>query len=417
MEKSAFSGVLALADDLSGAAETAVLLSGDRPARIELSSVERSTFARNAQNFSSRECERDPRAPLVLDLDSRQACPDRAERAVRETLRAHDASGAPVFFKIDSLARGNVGAVVRAADGPVVLAPALPVGGRTVRDGVIHVHGLPLHRTELWRAEAALPAESLAAAVAPSACRTLGLDTVRSGELSAALADCTGAGLVAVCDAETDADLDAVVAATAALPGARLVGSGGLAGALGRAAHPAREPAGSPSAGREDFGNALLVVVGTADPGAAEQVRGLVAAGAEPVEVDAADATSGESAEIAARVSAGLRRGPVVVTSRLGGEIAEGRSREFVQLLADTARRAVACGEEPVDLVLTGGETARRVLEAVGVDALFPRGQVHHGAVHSHTPEGTSVVTRPGSFGGPDSLVRIVEYLRSTSEG
>ncbi|WP_033374674.1 four-carbon acid sugar kinase family protein [Actinopolyspora halophila] len=417
MEESVFSGVLALADDLSGAAETAVLLSGEVSARIELSSVECSSFARNTQNFSSGESVFDPRASLVLDLDSRQAAPERAERAVRETLRTHVTGFAPVFFKIDSLARGNVGAAIRAADGPVVLAPALPVGGRTVRGGVIHVHGQPLHRTELWRAEAALPAESLAETVAPSACRTVGLDTVRSGELSVALADCTGAGLVAVCDAETDADLDAVVAATTALPGVRLIGSGGLAGALGRAARTVGNRAEPPSVAREDLDNALLVVVGTADPGAAEQVRELIASGAEPVEVDVAEATSEEVVEVVARVSAGLRRGPVVVTSRLGGEIAAGRSREFVRLLAETARRAVACSEAPVDLVLTGGETARRVLEAVEVDALFPRGQVHHGAVHSHTPGGTSVVTRPGSFGGPDSLVRIVRHLRPISEG
>ncbi|TLF56227.1 hypothetical protein FE391_39555, partial [Nonomuraea sp. KC401] len=71
-----------------------------------------------------------------------------------------------------------------------------------------------------------------------------------------------------------------------------------------------------------------------------------------------------------------------------------------------------AVGGTRADLVLTGGETARRVLDALGVREMVPVGQVHHGAVHSRTPDGRSVVTRPGSFGGPDSLLRIAAHLR-----
>ena len=64
-------------------------------------------------------------------------------------------------------------------------------------------------------------------------------------------------------------------------------------------------------------------------------------------------------------------------------------------------------------LALTGGETARRALDALGVNRLPPVGQVHHGAVHTLTPSGRSVVIRPGSFGGPESLVDIVQSLQS----
>ncbi|MFD0489385.1 nucleotide-binding domain containing protein [Saccharopolyspora spinosporotrichia] len=79
--------------------------------------------------------------------------------------------------------------------------------------------------------------------------------------------------------------------------------------------------------------------------------------------------------------------------------------------LAGTVRRVVTAVED-VDLVLTGGETARKVLDALGVRALRPVAQVHHGAVLSRTADGRSVVTRPGSFGDPDSLVRILRHLR-----
>ncbi|WP_344319552.1 nucleotide-binding domain containing protein [Streptomyces yatensis] len=87
-------------------------------------------------------------------------------------------------------------------------------------------------------------------------------------------------------------------------------------------------------------------------------------------------------------------------------------ARRLVLGLARTIRDAVAAHRGAVDLVLTGGETARRVLDALAVTELDPVGQVHHGAVHLSTPDGRSVVTRPGSFGDPDSLRQIVQALR-----
>jgi 4-hydroxythreonine-4-phosphate dehydrogenase len=83
-------------------------------------------------------------------------------------------------------------------------------------------------------------------------------------------------------------------------------------------------------------------------------------------------------------------------------------ARRLVAALADT----VADAAHDCDLVLTGGETARRVLDVLRVTDLRPVGQIHHGAVLSRTPDGRSVVTRPGSYGEADSLRRIVRALR-----
>ncbi|GAA4943415.1 hypothetical protein GCM10023238_06650 [Streptomyces heliomycini] len=52
------------------------------------------------------------------------------------------------------------------------------------------------------------------------------------------------------------------------------------------------------------------------------------------------------------------------------------------------------------------------MLDSLGVTTLWPVGEIHHGAVHCRTADGRSVVTRPGSFGGPDSFVRIAAALR-----
>ena len=90
------------------------------------------------------------------------------------------------------------------------------------------------------------------------------------------------------------------------------------------------------------------------------------------------------------------------------------RLRGVEVIRGDRARRSRAASprHRGADLVLTGGETARRTLDALGVTTLEPIAQIHHGAVQCRTPDGRHVVIRPGSFGGPDSLVQIVAACR-----
>ncbi|WP_406690046.1 four-carbon acid sugar kinase family protein [Saccharopolyspora sp. ID03-671] len=376
-------GLLALADDLSGAVETAACLRPlGRSTTVELSGPNSAPLAHNAQGV------------VVADLDNRALPAAEASQLAREALR--EQGGRPVFIKIDSQLRGPVAAVLgAAADRPLVVAPALPALGRTVAGGVAHVRGVPLHLSDGWRVEGTAPPRSVAEALSPLPCRGIALETVRSDALAGAIAECLAAGRVPICDGETDADMDAVVAATP--DGARLAGSGGLAAALGRTA-----PAPVAENPHPATGNPLLMVVGTGSPTAAEQLRLAELRGTRVLD---------HTGEIVPRALAALEHGPVALRIDPSEPIAPERSRERARGLAATAARIVEGCPSPVDLVLTGGETARLVLDALGVRSLSPVGQVHHGAVVCRTPEGTSVVTRPGSFGEADSLARIVEHL------
>ncbi|MFI7632725.1 four-carbon acid sugar kinase family protein [Nonomuraea sp. NPDC049400] len=371
--------MFALADDLTGAAETAAaLMSPARPARIALSGVPEGD------------------APVfVADLDCRHH--PRAYDLVREALL--HSGDRRVFVKVDSLLRGDVAATVAAClDAPVVFAPALPSAGRTVVGGVPYIEGVPLRETRAWRAEPRPAPASVAEA--------LGDVPWVHAPPGADLAEVAAAGQVAVCDAETDADLDAIVAAALRCsPRTRLVGSGGLATALGPAL------GGNPGRCAAPRGNGrLLVVVGTAEPGAAEQVGSLIGHGFSNVALDAEDlGATGPAPPTAARlVRDALAAGPAVLTVR--GPAPPTLTRTLGEIVRE------ALGGLPADLVLTGGETARKVLDALGVRELIPLDQVHHGAVHSRTPQGHSVVTRPGSFGDADSLLRMAAHL-SDSKG
>lgn len=389
--------VLAVADDLSGAAETAAaLLSRTTRTRVLLDS--RTTTPAPA------------RTTTVFDLDSRQLSATGAAARITAVMTGL-APGTLVLKKVDSLLRGNLAAEIAAlaATGRgVLLAPALPTAHRTVRDGVLHTDGVPLHTGNAWRAETAPPPRSIAEALGVPVA-LLGLTSVRGPAdlLRTALREALATGLPVVADAETDADLDALLAAVLDVdPRVALAGSGGLALALGRAlggGPPAPLPPPGPAT------RPLLVVVGTAEPLAAEQVRRLVTDGAVLHSLNPGASHPGDPLPP-------LRPGTTVLTLRRNGPLDPAAARAIVQNLARTAATLLDSAPGPADLVLTGGETARRVLEALAVRELRPWGQVHHGAVLATTPDGRTVVTRPGSFGDPDSLRLIARALRTRAD-
>ncbi|WP_063726549.1 four-carbon acid sugar kinase family protein [Streptomyces sp. RTd22] len=383
---------IALADDLSGAAETACALGGPVRLSLDATDVTEVTLACN----------------LVVDLDTRRLPPADAARAVRTALRAVRA-GPPrlLYKKVDSQLRGHLAAETAAyAEGAeaVVIAPALPAARRTVTGGVVHLNGVPLHRTDGWRAERASAPRSLPEALSGLPVRVVPLDVVRSDPtaLDAELRRIAASGAHPAPDAETDADLDAVAAAALRLgPGFRLLGSGGLAAALGRALRPTAAP--PPPVPARDRAP-LLVVVGTAEPGAVAQIAHLTALGAHHVPLDPADLAAGTVH--LPRTAAAPALTVLSIDGSAGPRIHAGRA-----LSTALGALAAAYPGRP-DLVLTGGETARTTLDALGTRELEPLGQIHHGAVHSRTPDGRHVVTRPGSYGAEDSLLRIAVALR-----
>ncbi|MCX5562985.1 four-carbon acid sugar kinase family protein [Streptomyces sp. NBC_00038] len=385
--------VVALADDLSGAAETARALGG--PVRLSLDAADVAEITATHD--------------LVVDLDTRRLPPAEAAHAVRTALRAAQA-GPPrlLYKKVDSQLRGHLAAEAAAyAEGAeaVVIAPALPAAGRTVTGGVVHVKGVPLHRTDGWRAERASAPRSLTDALSGLPVRTVPLDLVRSGPvaLDAEFRRIAASGAHPAPDAETDADLDAVAAAALRLgPGFRLLGSGGLAAALGRAL--LRPAAVTPPPASAPDCTPLLFVVGTAEPGAVAQIAHLIALGAHHVPLDPADLAAG-TVRLPPTTAAPA---PVVLSIDGSGGTRPGTGRALSTALGALA---AAYPGRP-DLVLTGGETARTTLDALDIRELEPIGEIHHGAVHSRTPDGRHVVTRPGSHGAEDSLLRIALALR-----
>ncbi|SDD88145.1 four-carbon acid sugar kinase family protein [Auraticoccus monumenti] len=372
-----------LADDLSGAVETAAVLGPGTPVLLTDGTPV-------------------PPQPVVVDADARLAGPAAAATslgAAAERLGRHT-----LAVKVDSLLRGPVAAsvAVAARGGRVVLCPALPAHGRVVRDGVLRVDGVPLDRTPAWRLEPSAPPARVSDLL-PGPSRLVTRARLHDGGLEELLGDRTGCVLVV--DAE-DADDLRVVGEAVRRHDAVAVGSSQLLAAVAGSAPPAATPAPT------DRPSRWLVVVGSASAEAAEQVRRLRQQRRCRVLVAPLLPGGVDGPALAPALTSALGRGDVVLT--LPPAEAAGR-REPAAVAAQLGTAvAAASSEHPAVLVLVGGATARGVLAATGTERLDVVAQIHPGAVASTTPDHRLVVTRPGSHGSPDSLVQVLDWLEGT---
>jgi uncharacterized protein YgbK (DUF1537 family) len=357
-----------VADDLTGACDTGALFAGKSPVPVTV-------------------WPRTPRPAPVRVVDTESRTLPAAEAAGRVAAVAARAPAPRFFKKIDSTLRGRVGAEVgalmRAAGlASALLTPAFPAQGRTVVERLLLVDGVPVTETPLAR-DPDFPAVDSASVVdllrgdldrAPA---WIPLDQVRAGgEALAACLERLG-GTIAVADAATDGDLLALVDATlAAEPAPLLVGSAGLAHALawrlGLLAGPVTPPR----------GRRWLVVAGSRHPVSRRQVQACRAAGL--VVLAAPEREEPDRSDVAARLAAEVRQ-------RLE--------------------------EDPFDLlVVTGGQTAVAVLEALDAEGLdlagAPAAGLALGCLRSPRHGGLPVITKAGGFGDPDLLVRLWEASR-----
>jgi 4-hydroxythreonine-4-phosphate dehydrogenase len=477
--------LLAFADDLSGAAETAAALRMRAPRNTAVGTACAVALVLSTAGTGTEGTGTDFTADplpegvdaIVIDTDTRSLDVQDAERRTREIVRRVVARhpGAHVVKKIDSLLRGHIAAELAPfidldQDPGIVLCPALPVMGRTVVDGAVTVNGAQLADVDAWRrptpsttgAARATAPTTIADAIAPRTASEISLPTVRStrGTLATAIATASARRHVVVCDAETDDDLAQIVRAAWDLDGppAVLAGSSALAGAAGewmrqpkRAGE--RRPARQQAYQHREVSTtdvALVVVAGTAEPGIRRQLARIAEHGAKVLTVtplQLLDAPESVAQSIARHV-AGEACVAVTIESAPVPDTVPTDGRTLSRALA----RAVANGCGDADLVLTGGETARRVLDALGIESLSlgepvkrtrgeesrtadqcgteetstdetgaeetgteEHGTAEHGAVRLHSPDGRVIVTRPGSFGDDDSLLTIIRAVRPGS--
>jgi D-threonate/D-erythronate kinase len=393
--------IAVIADDLTGAADTGVQFVH--------------AGYRTAVFFRATEVLADDLDAVAFDTDSRTMPAGFAAKCVLEV--AHLAREARIVYKkLDSNLRGNVAAELAAALGGArreraVVAPAFPAAGRTTVGGIQRVHSVPADETEMANdphtpvSEAHVP--SLLADAFPSVGALGAGDLADPERVRLALEE----NECVVADADSDADLEALVRAVPDPARVLWAGSAGLALALG-SVYP------GPCAGDTGLQRArvhpVLVVVGSLSGVAREQVRRLVGEyGEVDVPIEAGGAGALERTVAAVRAALARRECAVVHSPEdrvASSESVLGSLAEVVALLSE---RGLVEG-----LVLTGGATAVEVARRLGASGIRLEGEVETGVPRGTLigPRPYPVVTKAGGFGGPDTLVGAVEALTHSGE-
>jgi len=372
----------------------------------------------------------------VHNTDSRYADPAVAADRVRAVLG--DADGSVVFKKVDSTLRGNVrvevDAATRAVDPAlVVVAPAFPGNGRVTASGYHLVDGRPVTESPPGQDDERPPThDSLPEVFASSdyPVEHLGIGTVARG--NAAVRDAleslsSAAGPVIVtCDAVTDSHLATIATAADELAERCLyVGSGGLARYVGVPGTP------SGTGIDVDLTRSVVGVSGSVAPETLEQLEAV----SDDLrrQLDLETAVSDPSAagdDLAARSAAVLdEHGAVLLHSAdapsdvdramaAGGRAGVDGStvrRRVTDALAHGAATVVGDGR-PSNLFLTGGETARAVLDALDATALRMAGDgvapgIPLATVEGGVADGAAVVTKAGGFGDRQAIIKSLGRL------
>jgi uncharacterized protein YgbK (DUF1537 family) len=401
-----------LADDLTGAADSAIAFARRRlPAKVVWGEARPQDHA-------------DAMA-LSYDAATRELDAAEAARRHREALRRFLLPDMRVFKKMDSTLRGHAAEEIAAmldviqAHEPgvrVVIAPAFPATGRTVRDGQVHVDGIPLPYTEYWPASREPELANLVNLLESAGvhARHFPLSAVRGNlsELSSAFAN-----TVAVCDAETDDDLERI--AGVSLDGSAptfCIGSAGFAHALAQSVSGASERRSVPHNRAPDTRGALLVVGSRAQASRAALAQLRRLPNVESVSVDplllVGDLQSPAHAALARGAGDALTRGVDVVVDI--EPTASSQRRGNPQLVSALARLLVTPARQASALVATGGETAAALLTRLGAHGLQLVDEIEPGIPLGLTLGEVSVpaVTKAGGFGNEECLKRILERLR-----
>jgi uncharacterized protein YgbK (DUF1537 family) len=371
--------VLVIADDLTGACDSGLaFVKAGYSVSVSLSAIETwesealaDVIALSTETRNLGEAEAQDRLLLLGDL-SRFSC-------------------SLLFKKIDSAGRGNPGTEMLATsrlsgcDG-IVYAPAFPAAGRTVLNGILRVQDVSGQDTEL----------NLLSLIPSSDRNRVALIPVQDSlSLRNALLQAHAAGKdIWLCDSGQQDDLHRIASVASALP-LRLLwaGSAGLAEAVAELMET-ESAVNVPAAAATSAAGCTLLFSGTTHPVTLMQL----------------DRMTPYASSLALEDEASVLSSCCGMVRLAWDRTTEDSIREFWKRLQQSGRPAVD------SLVLTGGDTAAFVLQALHATSLRLGGEVEPGIpwgiVDGGLAQGCTIITKSGGFGVELSLKNAVDFCR-----
>ena len=386
---------------------------------------------------------------LVWDVESRHCPPEEARKRTENGAAMLENFGWPVRYKkIDSTLRGNLIAELQPfyeGGKTLLVAPAFPAMGRTVESGEVRIHGVPVHKTSLGKdALNPVPTGHL-----PTLLRTLGpvgeipVDVLEKGSsaISAQIASFRDKGeRLIISDTVTEKHLEVLTGVLLEDWAEFLaIGSAGWARVLARRLLPGQEN-GAPSSladiSRKES-PPVLTMAGSVNQVTRRQLEiamgepGSMEYTIDPKDYNPVMSEARERSLLAKAMdslSSALRGNARQVIISIGDvqedtmefmedfEQREARSIRLNAMLGSLGSRIIH--EYPLSgLILTGGDTARAVLEALGVNKLRLGAEILPGIPLGYPIGGPStvppVLTKAGGFGDETALATLAEFLRN----
>ncbi|MCS7223862.1 MAG: hypothetical protein NZ959_04820 [Armatimonadetes bacterium] len=385
---------LIVADDVTGAADTAVLfaLAGHKTI-VSLSA----------------DWERADAEVLAMDAAGRSLRADDARRVMVHffsTLRSDHK-----FLKIDSTLRGPIGAMVDGALSATgsrwgIVCPAVPSQGRIVRDGQLFVHGQPLAVSPFALLgsppirSSAVADRLLSTGLSGWQLRHLAITSARSvAQIRSFLLDAAQVGCLVLADAEDQETLNRIAETALTIdPKPLWIGASGLAQAI------ARPPFVTGLIGPLPPLCRVLIVSGSTHPVTEEQLHCLKEAGIPIIEPASLGGDKEEWTSLPALAVRTAASGPSLKDSE--------------ESLRDLVLKWTVGGRSGI--VVIGGDTARRIFTVIGVKKWRLIGALAPGVPVGIADRGLEtlvVATKAGGFGESKTLINVVALLLGKSFG
>jgi uncharacterized protein YgbK (DUF1537 family) len=265
---------------------------------------------------------------------------------------AKSADARLIYKKTDSTLRGNIRAELHALSliGPVLYVPAYPQLGRTVQDGCLHVHGIPVEQTPF--------------ALDP-------LHPVRNGNIAALL---TGTSNITIFGENTEEAIETAARGWIETGGIA-AGPSSLLHAAAKVLAPECSPVAFPIVRR------ALIISGSRHQRSQEQIT-TASAALETWDWKALCAPCEH----------------------------QGDPLAFAARFAEDVKSAVESDRFDT-IIVFGGDTAFALLKAMHIDIVEPIGEVLPGIPISLLPDKRILITKAGGFGDPDLLFQLHERL------
>ena len=422
---------LLIADDLTGGADagaqfakrgfTTLLISLKTGARVDLS------------KFTQQ-------GVLVVNTDSRELSPERAYSVISNLLKDYQEALFPIIYKkIDSTLRGNIGsesdAILKETNGSLCfMAPSYPEQNRTLVGGILIVGEKPLALTEVARNTASPIQESHVYKILQNQSHNnvgwIDLTHVASsseGLQKAVEKEQKKGNRIIIFDAVSRQDLKNIANVGFSMEKKPLfVGSAGLAEEVAKKLSPSKARSFHPI---KPF-NHIFLVSGTASSVTHQQLRQVEARGIPAFEVNRSlilgesEKSQKEKEGLSKEIANSLSRGITILKTPSemldpkdsGNPPTHLKITKTLAAIALSALEASCVAPHDLALILTGGDTAQSIINALGNEGIVIEGELLKGIVKGHLIggnwDGLNIITKAGAFGKENALEKIIGMLQ-----